>query len=345
MLPTFESYGIETIDEAKFNEMVKFVVDAEELTPEERMTFHESLCTTHESGVSLWHHTLGRTIRNMFKLWTVKWEPDIKEGVDYSKSHPDSISMTVIHHARAILLERVEKGELVFKEIPMWDAPAGVDRIKSETDEGPFIYEPAGHVHEAQEDQFSPELLESYNDVFTKGHLDPISICARLNLSGDKLVQYCASAFTLANLSRCIRRKTGALVIDFYDGVPTIVGSGCNGGPAGGTNACETGPCLSQTKEEIIHSEVNAMRSLPVKNSTRILVCTDSPCGPCLEAIKANGTIDLMIFVREYRIVDHLESSDIPWAVVDQYAIEDALEDARENMFTVISTQPEKQDD
>ena len=322
MLPTFESYGIETIDEAMFNRMVKFVIDAEELTDDQRHEFYKNLCTTEPGAISLWHHSLGRLIRNEFKLWSYTWTPEERDGTDYSKSHPDSISMSVIHQVRETLLEHVANGELTFAETEtMWHAPAGTERPKSE---------PA-------EEQYSPELLESYNDVFTKGHLDPIIICARLNLSGDKLVQYCASAFTLANLSRCIRRKTGALVIDFYDGVPTIVGSGCNGGPAGGTNACETGPCMSQTKEEVIHSEVNAMRSLPVKNSTRILVCTDSPCASCLDAIQKNGTIDLMVFVREYRIVDHLESSDIPWAVVDQYAIEDALEDARENMFTVIN--------
>ena len=317
MLPEFKSYGIETIDEAMFNRMVKFVLDAEELTDDQRHEFYENLCTTEPEAISLWHHSLGRLIRNEFKLWSYAWTPDERDGTDYSKSHPDSISMSVIHHVRETLLDRVLSGELSFG--PGWSAPKS------------FTYKPAGEVHPAQ------ELIESFDGVFTKGHLNPIEICTRLNLAGDKIVQYCASAFTLANLSRCIRRKTGALVIDFYDGVPTIVGSGCNGGPAGGTNACETGPCLSQTKEEIIHSEVNAMRSLPLKTSTRILVCTDSPCGPCLDAIKENGTIDLMIFVREYRIVDHLESSDIPWAVVDQYAIEDALEDARENMFTVIN--------
>lgn len=321
MLPTFESYGIETIDEAMFNSMVEFVIDAEELTEDQRHEFYKNLCTTEPGAISLWHHSLGRLIRNQFKLWSYTWTPEERNGTDYSKSHPDSISMSVIHHSRAILLERVAKGELVFKELSMWHAPAGTEHPKSK---------PA-------EEQYSLELLESFSDVFTKGHLDPISICSRLNLAGDKIVQYCASAFTLANLSRCIRRKTGALVIDFYDGVPTIVGSGCNGGPAGGTNACETGPCLSQTKEEVIHSEVNAMRSLPLKNSTRILVCTDSPCAPCLDAIVENGTIDLLLFVREYRITDHLEASTIPWAVVDSDAIEDALQDAAENMFTVIN--------
>jgi deoxycytidylate deaminase len=70
-----------------------------------------------------------------------------------------------------------------------------------------------------------------YRTVFIKGYMDPISLCERLNLTASKVVQYCAMTFVLSNLSNCVRRKTGALVMDFYDGVPMIVGSGCNGGP------------------------------------------------------------------------------------------------------------------
>jgi deoxycytidylate deaminase len=135
-----------------------------------------------------------------------------------------------------------------------------------------------------------------------------------------------------------VRRKTGALVMDFYDGVPMIVGSGCNGGPPGGTNECETGPCLSLTKQGIIHAEVNAMNSLPLKSSTRIMFCTDSPCAPCLDKMEADGTIDLMVFVREYRISDHLQTSKIPWVVVDQDAVIASMHVAVENMGKVIST-------
>lgn len=186
-------------------------------------------------------------------------------------------------------------------------------------------------------------IKHDYGSIFTKGLVlpqdakNPIIICDRLNLSPEKILQYCASTFVLANLSKCVRRKTGALVLDFYDGVPNIVGTGCNGGSAGGTNDCETGPCLTQTKAEIIHSEVNAMRSLPDKNSTRILFCTDSPCAACLDAIEKNGTIDLMIFVREYRIVDHLQTSTVPWVVVDDEAVRTQLQIAMINMVKVFA--------
>lgn len=43
-----------------------------------------------------YHTTLGRSIRNEFKLWEREWVPDIREGVDHSEDHPDRISMRVI---------------------------------------------------------------------------------------------------------------------------------------------------------------------------------------------------------------------------------------------------------
>ncbi len=42
------------------------------------------------------HHTLGRHIRNKFNLWNYKWNPEIVNGIDISKQHPDEISMNII---------------------------------------------------------------------------------------------------------------------------------------------------------------------------------------------------------------------------------------------------------
>lgn len=42
------------------------------------------------------HHSLGRNIRNEFKLWENEWKPEIVNGVDISPDHPDAISMEVI---------------------------------------------------------------------------------------------------------------------------------------------------------------------------------------------------------------------------------------------------------
>lgn len=44
----------------------------------------------------LYHHTLGRDIRNEFGLWQYKWTPQLENGVDVSPDHPDSVSMRII---------------------------------------------------------------------------------------------------------------------------------------------------------------------------------------------------------------------------------------------------------
>jgi len=43
-----------------------------------------------------YHSSLGRHIRNNYELWTYEWEPDLRDGVDYSKFHPDNVSMEII---------------------------------------------------------------------------------------------------------------------------------------------------------------------------------------------------------------------------------------------------------
>jgi len=43
-----------------------------------------------------YHSTLGRSIRNEFKLWKGSWEPELEGNVDYSTNHPDQVSQRVI---------------------------------------------------------------------------------------------------------------------------------------------------------------------------------------------------------------------------------------------------------
>ena len=43
-----------------------------------------------------YHHSLGRSIRNHFKLWQYEWKTHIVSGIDCSEDHPDNISMQVI---------------------------------------------------------------------------------------------------------------------------------------------------------------------------------------------------------------------------------------------------------
>lgn len=43
-----------------------------------------------------YHSTLGMYIRNKYNLWQIPWTPELRNGVDYSPYHPDSVSQTII---------------------------------------------------------------------------------------------------------------------------------------------------------------------------------------------------------------------------------------------------------
>jgi hypothetical protein len=78
----------------EINEMIGIVENwFHKDTDENKKMFLE---TPKEKLIS-YHTTLGRSIRNEFKLWDREWKPDVRNGVDYSPDHPDQISMRVIH--------------------------------------------------------------------------------------------------------------------------------------------------------------------------------------------------------------------------------------------------------
>lgn len=77
----------------EFKEMVHIVegwIHRGKVTDQQRF-----LDTPKEKLVS-YHSTLGREIRNEFKLWETEWKPDIVNGVDMSHDHPDNLSQKVI---------------------------------------------------------------------------------------------------------------------------------------------------------------------------------------------------------------------------------------------------------
>jgi hypothetical protein len=43
-----------------------------------------------------YHDSLGRMIRNEFKMWDNDWKPNIVNGVDCSPDHPDQRSQRII---------------------------------------------------------------------------------------------------------------------------------------------------------------------------------------------------------------------------------------------------------
>lgn len=42
------------------------------------------------------HHSTGMWVRNHYGLWKKSWEPEIKNGVDWSPQHPDAISARIL---------------------------------------------------------------------------------------------------------------------------------------------------------------------------------------------------------------------------------------------------------
>lgn len=60
----------------------------------------DSFVSSSKSDLIQYHNTLGRSIRNHFKLWDNKWEPVIENRggieLDTSPNHPDQISMRII---------------------------------------------------------------------------------------------------------------------------------------------------------------------------------------------------------------------------------------------------------
>ena len=49
-----------------------------------------------EKDLIQFHMGLGRYIRNEFLWKNTNYKPEIRDGVDYSKNHPDNLSMEII---------------------------------------------------------------------------------------------------------------------------------------------------------------------------------------------------------------------------------------------------------
>lgn len=88
------------------------------LVEESKIPQQEFLKTPFSKLVA-YHDSLGRKIRNEFKLWENAWTPDIRNGVDYSPDHPDAVSMRVIE----AVWQRAQQEDLV--------DPLEVERLKA----------------------------------------------------------------------------------------------------------------------------------------------------------------------------------------------------------------------
>ena len=62
------------------------------LPEEDQKEFREC----HEEDLIRYHHGFGTYIRNKYLWNNVEWEPEVHDGTDYSRNHPDAISQEII---------------------------------------------------------------------------------------------------------------------------------------------------------------------------------------------------------------------------------------------------------
>lgn len=129
-------------------------------------------------------------------------------------------------------------------------------------------------------------------------------------------------AHTWAELSHCVRKKVGALIV--RDG--RIISDGYNGTPAGFENSCENDN--GDTHWYVLHAEANAI--LKVARSTNdcndaTLYITLSPCKDCSKLVLQAG-IKRVVYVNEYKDtagVDFLRDAGVEVVHISEPFIED----------------------
>ena len=109
---------------------------------------------------------------------------------------------------------------------------------------------------------------------------------------------YMKIAYEVATLSRCNRKKVGAIIVK--DG--NIVSFGYNGTPTGFCNECEENDV---TKDEVIHAEMNAILKAGTKTQGATMYVTMSPCIECAKIIKQSN-ISLVVYDELYSNIDGL---------------------------------------
>ena len=112
--------------------------------------------------------------------------------------------------------------------------------------------------------------------------------------------RYLRMAHIWAEISYCIRRKVGALLVK--DG--TIISDGFNGTPSGFENICEDENNVS--KPYVLHAEANAITKIARSSQNSdgaTLYVTASPCIDCAKLIIQSG-IRRVVYGEKYRLDD-----------------------------------------
>ena len=103
-----------------------------------------------------------------------------------------------------------------------------------------------------------------------------------------------------ASRSTCIRRKVGAVLVD-YDN--HILSTGYNGLPVGYSNCCDTGICKranaavggSDDACLVVHAEQNALLQCKNIDKIKAIYCTTFPCVHCIKLLM-NTACEVIIY-------------------------------------------------
>lgn len=108
---------------------------------------------------------------------------------------------------------------------------------------------------------------------------------------------YLKMASSWAELSHCVRKKVGAIIVKD----DAIISDGYNGTPAGFNNSCEND--LGDTHWYVLHAEANAILKVAKSaNDARgaTLYLTLSPCKDCSKLVLQAG-IKRVVYLNEYK--------------------------------------------
>jgi dCMP deaminase len=114
---------------------------------------------------------------------------------------------------------------------------------------------------------------------------------------------YMRMAAEWAQLSHCVRKQVGALIVKDR----MIIADGFNGTPTGFSNVCENEE--GETNWYVLHAEANAITKLARSNNSAVgatLYITMSPCRECSKLIHQAG-ISRVVYRDEYKDPQGLE--------------------------------------
>tara|TARA_B100001248_G_C27198807_1_gene370266 strand:+ start:203 stop:667 length:465 start_codon:yes stop_codon:yes gene_type:complete len=114
---------------------------------------------------------------------------------------------------------------------------------------------------------------------------------------------YMRMAAEWAQLSHCVRKQVGALIVKDR----MIIADGFNGTPTGFPNVCENEE--GETNWYVLHAEANAITKLARSNNSAVgatLYITMSPCRECAKLIHQAG-ISRVVYRDEYKDPQGLE--------------------------------------